>query len=65
MIMPHRGVGIGERVKRVRHSQVHSIEIRNILKSAVCRIDGDVLDANTKVYGDGHAPFKHFFFSFS
>ena len=29
--------------------------------STVCRIDGDVLDTNTKVYGDGHALIKHFF----
>ena len=27
----------------------------------LCRIDGYISDANTKVYGDGHAPFNHFF----
>ena len=28
----------------------------------LCRIDGDVSDANTKVYGDGSAVFKIFFY---
>ena len=32
-----------------------------ILESVVALFDGDVSDANTKVYEDGHIPFKHFF----
>ena len=31
----------------------------------ICRIDGDISDANTKVYVDGLAPIKHFFLSLS
>ena len=30
-----------------------------------CRVDGDVSDANTKVYGGGHAPFPSLFVLFS
>ena len=33
------------------------------MQHSLCRIDDGVLDANTKVNGDGSENFKHFFFS--
>ena len=39
-----------------------SIGIRECGSTLLCRVDGEVSDANTKVYGDGSENFKHFFF---